>query len=165
LPNGVLVYRSFISPKDPVLGGEEADDPIEQRTLLSGGWPARERMIGWAAELSREPDGGFRLATRIEDGVERPNIGVVVQAESNFYSRLSRSVSRWEGVVAVRKRGTGKETRYEFARTAGALVEIPVDYTEFDALLAELADAAEMETVLDSLPPYWHFSRRSLWAR
>ena len=40
--NGLLVYESFISPKDPALGGEDADDPIERRTLLSGGWPARE---------------------------------------------------------------------------------------------------------------------------
>ena len=122
-------------------------------------------MIGWAAELSPEEDGSFRLATRVEDGVERPNVGVVVQSETNFYSPLCKSLARWDGIVAVRKRGTGKETRYEFARIAGGVVEIPVDYSDFDALLAELADAARMETVLELLPPYWHFSRRSLWAR
>ena len=108
--NGALVYRSFISPQDPALGGEDAEDPIERRTLQSGGWPARDRMIGWAAELSLQEDGSFCLATRIEDGEERPNVGLVVQADTNFYSPLIKCVPGWDGVVAVRKRGTGKET-------------------------------------------------------
>ena len=163
--NGVLVYRSFISPQDPALGGEDAEDPIARRTLQSGGWPARDRMIGWAAELSPEEGGSFRLAIRTEDGVERSNVGVVVQSETNFYSLLCKSLASWDGIVAVRKRGSGKETRYTFERIAGAAVDIPADYTDFDALLAELADPVRMQTVLESLPPYWHFSRRSLWAR
>ena len=151
--NGALVYRSFISPQDPALGGEDAEDPIERRTLQSGGWPARDRMIGWAAELSLQEDGSFRLATRIEDGEERPNVGLVVQADTNFYSPLIKCLPGWDGVVAVRKRGTGKETWYEPARVAGNLVAVPPLDASFDALLEELADQTTMQAALDSLAP------------
>jgi hypothetical protein len=101
--------------------------------------------------LSREPDGGFRLATRIEDGVERPNVGLVVQADANFYSPLIRRFSGWDGLVAVRKRGSGKETRYEFARIVGDPVEVPQADASFDALLEGLADETEMQRIVHAL--------------
>ena len=66
--------------------------------------------------------------------------------------------------MTVRKRGTGKETWYEF-RIAGNLVALPPLDASFDALLEELADQATMQAALDSLPPDWYFSRRSLWHR
>jgi hypothetical protein len=110
-------------------------------------------------------DGTFRLASRIEDGEEQANVGLVVQAESNFYRPLVERFGHRDGIIAVRKRGTGTETRYKFARIAADPVDLsPVNET-FDALLEQLADPAEISRILDTLPPYWHFSRRSLWAR
>ena len=91
---GFPVFRSFVSPKDPSLGGPEADDPIEERTLRDGGYPARDRWIGAAAELTETAE-GFVLATRTENGAELPNVGLLVQSERNFYEQLlvSRVVS------------------------------------------------------------------------
>jgi hypothetical protein len=114
---GLLVYRSFISPKDPNLGGEDADDPIESRTLRDGGWAAKDRRIGWAAQLEHTDDGmGFRLATRLEDGEERPNIGLVVQADKNFYKPLIESKYLHDCVICVCKHGAGRHTTYDFAQ-------------------------------------------------
>jgi DNA-binding MarR family transcriptional regulator len=73
--DGVLVYRSFISPKDPALGGEDADDPIERRTLQSSGWPARDRMIGWAAELSPPPITSIRGRAPASSRISRRSAG------------------------------------------------------------------------------------------
>jgi DNA-binding PadR family transcriptional regulator len=161
----LLVYRSFISPKDPNLDGEDAADPIERRTLRDRGWAATDRRIGWAAQLEHTDDGiGFRLASRLEDGEERPNIGLVVQADQNFYEPLMKNKYLHDRVICVCKRGSGLDTRYDFAR-AGDPILIDVDEFDLDAFLEHLADPAEMQTVIDTLPADWYFSRRSTWAR
>ena len=161
--DGLTVYRSFVSPRDPSLGGEDADDPVEARTLQHGGYPARDRWIGWAAELEQTKD-GFKLATRLDAGEELLNIGLIVQAEHNFYRELVKSTYLHDGVIAVRKRGKGKDTKYEFAR-AGDRIDLPLDEFDFDSFLEHLADPAEMQAVIDSLPEGWYFSRRSTYGR
>jgi DNA-binding MarR family transcriptional regulator len=161
--DGLMVYRSFVSPKDPSVGGEGAHDPIELRTLQNGGYSASDRWIGRAAELELV-DGGFKAATRIEGGKQRPIIGLIVQAERNFYRPLIKSTYLHGGVIAVRKLGQKKDTRYEFAR-AGTAIEIPPDEFDFGSFLQHLADPTEMQAVVDSLPDGWYFSRRSTWAR
>ena len=62
---GTFVYRSFVSPKDQGLGGETADDPIEERTLQDGGWRASDMLIGVAADSPNQAKGsGSRPAPR-----------------------------------------------------------------------------------------------------
>jgi hypothetical protein len=77
--------------------------------------PPGVRRIAVAVELVESPT-GFPLATRNHDGQDVPNIGLVVQSEANFFGRLLDSPPPPGKVLAVRKRGQGKEMRYEFRR-------------------------------------------------
>ena len=159
---GIPVFRSFVSPKDPSLGGPDADDPVEQRTLRDGGYEASDKLIGVAAELVRT-GAGFELATRVENGAELPNVGLIVQAHKNFYRPLRAYRRHQDKVIAARKRGTGKNTTYEFA-VAGAGIEIPAGLApDLDAFLHRLTDEAEMRAVLDSLPESWQLVKRPRW--
>jgi hypothetical protein len=67
--------------------------------------------MGWAAELVCSGDGSFEVADRVEGGVKPPNIGVLVQADANFYRPLVNKLSRWDGIIAVRKRGKGADPK------------------------------------------------------
>lgn len=159
---GIPVFRSFVSPRDFALGGPDADDPVEERTLRDGGFRASEKLIGVAAELVRT-GAGFELATRLENGVELPNVGLIVQARTNFYRPLRAYRSREDKVIGARKRGTGKDTAYEFAVACEA-IEIPAGLApDLDAFLHSLADEGEMRAVLDSLPDGWQLVRRPRW--
>jgi len=159
---GLPVHRSFISLKDAALGGPEARDPVEERTLRDGGFEARERRIGVAAELVRTAT-GFEVATRTENGEELPTVGLIVQADKNFYTPLRVYRSHQDRVIAARKRGKGKETTYEFA-LAGDAIEIPTwPALDLDALLHDLADEDEMNAVLESLPDGWLLVQRIRW--
>ena len=105
--DGLPVHRSFISPKDDALGGPDAHDPIEERTLRDGGYEARDKLIGVAAELVRS-GAGFELATRAEGGERVPNVGLVVQSHANFYAPLLAPRPPEGSVIAARKRGQGQ---------------------------------------------------------
>ena len=89
-----------------------------------------------------------------------------MQAERNFYRPLFKSTYLHDGVIAVRKRGKGKDTKYEFAR-AGDRIDLPPDDFDFDSFLEHLADPAEMQAVIDSLTrrlvlqPCQHLGQRS----
>jgi DNA-binding MarR family transcriptional regulator len=159
---GIPVHRSFISPKDPALGGPDARDPIEERTLRDGGFEARDRWIGAAAELAETPQ-GFVLATRTVGGEELKNVGLLVQSEQNFYKPLLARRGLQDRVIAVRKRGQGKDTAYGF-RVFGEGIEVPAGLApDLDALLDHLADEGEMRAVLDSLPDGWRLVKRPPW--
>jgi hypothetical protein len=67
--------------------------------------------MGWAAELVCSGDGSFEVAHRVEGGVKLPNIGVLVQADANFYRPLVNKLSRWDGIIAVRERGKAADPR------------------------------------------------------
>ena len=160
--DGVAVHRSFISPKDDALGGPGADDPVEERTVRDGGYAARDRVIAVAAQL--EPAGnGYELATRADDGGSTPNVGLLVQAHSNFFRPLLALEPTGGSAFAARKRGKGKETAYEL-RAAGDGIEIPAAHgIDLDALLHELADEDVARAVLDSLPDGWRLVKRVPW--
>jgi DNA-binding MarR family transcriptional regulator len=160
--DGLVVRRSFISPKDTALGGPQAHDPIEERTVRDGGFPARERWIGVAAELAETPE-GFVLATRTENGEELPNVGLLVQSDPNFFRPLAKRRRLQDRVIATRKRGQGKQTRYEFM-VLGKGIEIPAGLApDLDVLLHDLADEAEMRAVLESLDDGWQLVWRPRW--
>jgi hypothetical protein len=160
--DGLVVRRSFISPKDPALGGPEALDPIEERTVRDGGFPARDRWIGVAAELAETPE-GFVLATRTENGEELPNVGLLVQSDPNFFRPLARRRRLQDRVIAARKRGQGKQTRYEF-KVLGERIEIPAGLAPgLDAVLHDLADEAAMRAVVESLDDGWLLVKRPRW--
>jgi DNA-binding MarR family transcriptional regulator len=156
---GISVHRSFISPKDPALGGPDADDPIEERTLRDGGFEARDRRVGVAAELVDTPE-GFVLATRTVNGEELPNVGLLVQSDKNFYKPLLARRRLQDRVIAVRKRGQRRDTTYE-VMVLGEGIEIPAGLApDLGALLDNLAAEAEMRAVLDSLPDGWRLVKR-----
>lgn len=159
---GLPVHRSFVSRKDPALRGPGARDPIEERTLRDGGFEARDRRIGVAAELA-ETRTGFEVATRVEGGKTLPNVGLVVQADANFYKPLLARRRLQDRVIAARKRGQRRDTTYEFM-VLGEGIEIPAGLApDLDALLDNLADEAEMRAVLDSLPDGWRLVKRPPW--
>jgi DNA-binding MarR family transcriptional regulator len=159
---GFFVHRSFISPKDAALRGPDADDPLEERTLRDGGYTARDRLIGVAAELARS-GAGFELATRTEKGKRVPSVGLVVQSHANFPAPLLALGPPEGSVVAARKRGKGVNTTYELRR-AGDGIEVPSAHApDLGALLDELADEDEMRAVLDSLPHGWRLVKRLPW--
>ena len=159
---GIPVFRSFVSPKDPSLGGPDADDPVEQRTLRDGGYEASDKLIGVAAELVRA-GAGFELATRTENGEAIPNVGLIVQAHKNFYRPLRAYRRHQDKVVAARKRGQGKDTKYEFM-IAGEGIEVPAGLApDLDAILHRLADEDEARAVLASLPDGWRLVKRVPW--
>ena len=149
-----FVYQSFISPRDTTLGDPAAHDPIEERTLQSDGYPARDRYVGLVAEAVPVDD-GFALAFDERDGVSVPRIGLVVQAKTNFYDKLR---SGHTGVYAVRKRGRGRDTSYEVERYTDTIT-IPPHSLDLDAIITELADPERAQRVLASLPTGWHFNR------
>jgi hypothetical protein len=94
--------------------------------LYGPGFEARDRWIGIAAELDETPE-GFALATRADGAEEVLSVGLLVQSEANFYRPLVERGYRRGDVLAVRKRGRGKETRYEFRRIASDGVEVRPD--------------------------------------
>jgi DNA-binding MarR family transcriptional regulator len=151
-----FLYRSFISPKDETLGDPSAHDPIEERTLLSDGYPARIKYMGLVAE-AMQVDDGFAVAVDEREGVQVPRIGLVVQAKNNFYDKL-RSRHTGVGVFGVRKRGKGFETFYQVERYTDTIT-IPPHSFDLDAIIAELADPARAQQALASLPSGWHFNR------
>ena len=160
--DGLPVHRSFVSPKDKALGGPEASDPIEERTLRDGGYEASDKLIGVAAELVRT-GAGFELATRVENGAELPNVGLIVQAHKNFYRPLRTYRRHQDKVIAARKRGEKLDTTYELM-IAGAGIEIrPAPEIHLDVFLHRLADESEMRAVLDSLPDGWLLVKRVPW--
>lgn len=165
LPVGVdddnlLVFRSFVSPRDPALGGTEAQDLVEQRTLRDGGYEARDYRVFPAAELV-ESSVGFELASRYEGDVLVPNLGLIVQSDRNFGGRLRRYRKRIPGsVIGARKRGNGLGTAYEFF-LAGDGVQVDWRF-DLDAFLEHLADPVEMDAVVRDLPPSWWFVRENV---
>src|SRR5207244_236622 len=97
------------------------------------------------------------------NGEELPNVGLLVQSDQNFYRPLLARRRLQDRVIAVRKRGQGIETTYDFMVFGGG-IEIPAGLApDLDALLDHLADEAEMRAVLDSLPDGWRLVKRPPW--
>lgn len=120
-------FESFISRKDPGIG--ESEDKIEDL-----GRTPRRRSLGVAVELEpefgevrgRKKPVGFKVKTqkfsrKTDDGkveVEGPVIGMLVQAQKNFFGYL-QSYDRTTGPVhetpfKVVRRGTDNDTTYDF---------------------------------------------------
>jgi len=92
-----------------------------------------------------------------------PNVGLVVQADKNFYRPLRAYRDHQDKVVAARKHGKGLDMTYEFM-IAGDGIEIPTEPAlDLDAFLHGLADESEMAAVLASLPGGWRLVKRLPW--
>jgi hypothetical protein len=123
--HGLTLRRSFVSPRDPNLADPDGPDPVTARTLSDGGYPPADKIFAWAVQL-RKTQNDFEVATRIEDGQEVENVGLIVQAATNFFHPLSQvpDVTR-TAVKVVRKKDEkhdqdeGREHRHIRMRTDG----------------------------------------------
>lgn len=148
---GVPIYQSFVSLKDPSLDGPSGFDPIEERGQL-----AKDRLLACGAELEKTND-GFRLTSRFEREKPVANVGLIVQARFNFFEPLHRLGPRLtKRVLKVTRSGSGKQRMFQLEDAGEAL---PLDVPAFDlgALLDRLADRERLHAMIDPLPEDWRF--------
>jgi hypothetical protein len=153
-------YASFVSPKDPALAGPLANDPLEDRLLQEGGFPARDKWIGSAVELAKDGK-TFRVKQRDDTDLDAPCVGLIVQSHYNFCGPLLARPDLHERIIKTVKRGKGRHTTYEFT-DAGPALELEVPALDIDAILAELGDPARITTTLASLPERWRLNPNDL---
>jgi hypothetical protein len=139
-------FESFVSRKS--LG--ESTDPIQDRL----GREPRRRSLGVGVELEpvyetvrgRQRPKSFAVKTetftrKTDDGevdVEAPVIGMVIQAQKNFYGYLV-SYDRTNGPVQetpfqVIRRGTDSDTTYDFVPFAGVDVDLSPLFDNLDGI-------------------------------
>jgi DNA-binding MarR family transcriptional regulator len=167
--SGLTVRRSFISPRDPSLGGPEALDPITDRVLRDDGYPPAQKLFAWAVQL-RKTKHGFEVATRIENGQKRDNVGLIVQAPRNFYLHLTRIPDLTSRIIKVvrktakktTKNGVEKKIDYRCEAIGDAL---PVSYElpDLETVLNEIADEEFARETLDSLTADWKLVKKLPW--
>lgn len=167
--DGSLIYNDFVSRRDAGLDGEDGYDPIWTRFDL----PPRDRCVAAAIALEpkRDSDGkisGWEVATKTtRKGDSVPEIGLIIQHPSNFFSWLATfesdtGASIQDCVFSVTRRGEKISTRYEFIKTDFPPVKAK-DYSEFipdlDGYLTYLADENRVRKLIDPLPDNAKLSR------
>ncbi len=166
---GQTVRHSFISPTDPGPEGAGASDPIGERVLRDGGYPPAKRSFAWAAEM-RTTRGGFEVATRIEDGEEIQNVGLIAQAWSNFYSPLMGVPDLMSHVIKVFRKASEtqrdgrKDTSVRYwSRVAGDALALNYKLPSLDTFLTEMADPRHAEVTLASIDDDWLLVKKVPW--
>jgi hypothetical protein len=154
-------FEQFISRKDPYIG-EEYDD-LQDRLDVD----PKPRLFGIAVELEpvietvkgRPRPVGFEVKTRTfkrkddegnEEEVTAPEIGIVVQASSNFWGYLS-SYDAGTGPIEdiafqIKRRGKKTETAYDFIPLEGR----PIDMS---GLLENVDGLSYLDKVMEELLP------------
>lgn len=170
--DGTYIPAMFISRRDPALDGTEGYDPLIDRFGLQPSY----KSIALAVELEAVDAKKkiFEVATRqyeTRDGDVKtvPNVGLVIQSPSNFFSHLDaiNDVDAiTDSVFAVKRTGKTRDTTYTFIQAGKALASDELEGLDdflaefdFDAHLEELADEARMKQLIDPLPDGWEVNK------
>lgn len=167
--DGSLIYNDFVSRRDAGIDGEDGYDPIWTRFDLA----PRDRCVAAAVALEpkRGSDGkisGFDVASKTtKKGDVIPEIGLIIQHPSNFFSWLATfesdtGSSIQDCVFSITRRGEKISTRYEFIKTDFPPLN-PEFFEEYvpdvDAYLTNLADENRIRKLIDPLPDTAKLSR------
>jgi hypothetical protein len=163
---GLVVRRSFISPQDPNLFGEDASDILSERVLADGGYRPSNKNFAWAIELDKTR-GGFEVAYHHDGEVERPSVGLIVQAYSNFFAPIERLQDPTGVILKTRRHKTvnrrGKEETSYSHEIAGEALLLSFELPDLDDFLTEMFEAQNDIAFLNSLPDEWKLVKQLPW--
>ena len=161
------IFRSFISQRDPQLGGTAAYDPIAQGSWV--GWNGKPRKVtpwpftfGLALELTPEMTPvERRVVDRSGEETVLPCFGMVIERDWVFWRSLKRSLTEHElarldkVVLRVSRSGTQGAHHFQFEIARDAIEFTPPSAAEIDLeeVLDELSSEQRLDTYINTLPP------------
>jgi hypothetical protein len=163
------VFRSFISQRDPQLGGRKAHDPIADGVWV--GWNGMPRALtprpftfGLALQLTEKFEPMTRLVVNEDrQEIELPRYGLVIERDWKgvFWGSLAETVKTLdttkltEVVLRVSRSGPKGGHKFEFEIIGDAIDFAPPEEAKIDMeeVLTELASEERLSTYISTLPP------------
>jgi hypothetical protein len=164
--DGLVVRRSFISPRDDALLGEDAPDPLSERVLADGGYRASNRVFAWAVQLEETPS-GFEVTQHRDGESDLPSVGLIVQAYRNFFAPIERLAVPTGVILKTRRQKTHtrqgeKKTVYSH-EIVGEALPVSFDLPALDDFLTDMFEAQDDPVFLESLPDGWKLVKKLPW--